>query len=197
MSGADARAALALRARILDAVGAPTALGPTALGPRARRLSRRLADRARGEPMAPVAFADIAALPDWASWPPARLRTFVDLAGAMACAPALHRTVDGKVLRRLAGRIGEDALDAVLALPPGLIPPAPCDAALASDEGLRAVGAAVLLSEVADRPALSARLARLLDVEPWPLAPAAAQAALQAARGGLMALEVGRMEAAA
>ena len=113
MSGANARAAIALKARILDAVGAPSALGP-----RARRLSRRLADRARGEPMAPVAFADIAALPDWASWPPARLRTFVDLAGAMACAPALHRTVDGKVLRRLAGRIGEDALDAVLTLPP-------------------------------------------------------------------------------
>jgi hypothetical protein len=189
MSGAGARAALALKARVLDAVGAPAKLGP-----RARRLSRRLADRARGEPTAPVAFADVAALPDWASWPPTRLRTFVDLAGAMACAPALHRTVDGKLLRRLAGRIGEDALDAVLALPPGLIPPAPCEAALASDEGLRAVGAAVLLSEAADRPALSARLARLLDIEPRPLPPAVGLSALQAARGGLMALEAGRME---
>lgn len=192
MSGAEARATIALKARTLDAVGAPAELGP-----RARRLSRLLADCARGEPTAPVAFADVAALPDWASWSPARLRTLVDLAGAMACAPALHRTVDGKVLRRVAGRIGEDALDAVLAIPPGLIPPAPCEAALTSDEGLRAVGAAVLLSEVADRSALSDRLVRLLDVEPWPLAPAVGLSALQAARGGLMAIEAGRMEVAA
>ena len=192
MSGAEARAAIALKAHVLDAVGPPADLGP-----RARRLARLLADRTRGEPMAPVAFADVATVPDWVSWSPARLRTFVDLAGAVACAPALHRTVDGKVLRRVAGRIGEDALDAVLAIPPGLIPPAPCEAALASHEGLRSLGAAVLLSEVADRPALFARLVRLLDVEPWPLAPAVGLSALQAARGSLMAIEAGRMEVAA
>ena len=192
MSGADARARMVARARVLDAAGAPALLGG-----RARRLSRRLAERA-GLDLAPaVEFADIAALPDWASWPTERRDLFVHLAGAMACAPALHRTIDGHVLARLARRLGEATLDAVLATPPGLIPPSPCDTALASDAGLRDLGAAVLLSELASRPALSIRLAHLLDAQPWPLPPAVGLAALQAARGSLMAIESGLMESAA
>lgn len=136
-------------------------------------------------------------MPDWASWPIERRELFVHLAGAMACAPALHRTIDGRVLARLARRLGEATLDAVLATPPGLIPPSPCDTALASDESLRDLGAAVLLSDLADRPALSARLARLLDAQPWPLPIAVGQAAQHAARGSLMAIEAGVMETAA
>ncbi|TCS15926.1 hypothetical protein [Caulobacter sp. BK020] len=196
MSGADARARIVAQARVLDAAGAPAGL-PVDLGARARRLSRRLAEHA-GRGCAPaVAFADVAALPDWASWPVERRDLFVHLAAAMACAPALRRTIDGRVLARLARRLGEATLDAVLATPPGLIPPSPCDTALASDEGLRDLGAAVLLSELADRPALSMRLAHLLDAQPWPLPAAVGQAALHAARGSLLALEAGLMEAAA
>jgi hypothetical protein len=144
-----------------------------------------------------VDFADVAALPNWASWPSERRELFVHLAGATACAPALHRTIDGRVLARLARQLGEATLDAVLATPPGLIPPSPCDAALASDEGLRNLGAAVLLSDLADRPALSARLTRLLDVQPWPLPAAIGEAALHAARGALLAIDAGQMETAA
>ncbi len=192
MSGADARARLVAQARVLDAVGAPAGL-TLALGGRARRLAERAG---RGSAPA-VAFADVAALPDWASWPTERRDLFVHLAGAMACAPALRRTIDGRVLVRLARRLGETTLDAVLATPAGLIPPSPCDTALASDAGLRDLGAAVLLSELADRPALSIRLAHLLDAQPWPLPPAVGQAALHVARGGLLALEAGATEAAA
>ena len=192
MSGADARARIVAQARVLDAVG-----GAAALGGRARRLSHRLAERAGRGPAPAVDFADVAALPDWASWPRERRDLFVHLAGAMACAPALRRTIDGRVLARLARKLGETTLDAMLATPPGLIPASSCDTALASDEGLRDLGAAALLPDVADRPALSARLARLLDAQPWPLPPAVGQAALHAARGGLMAIEAGRMETAA
>jgi len=195
MSGAEARARIVAQARVLDAAGAPL---PTAeLGGRARRLSRRLAERAGHGPTPPVDFADVAALPDWAAWPVERREVFLHLAGAMACAPALHRTIDGRVLARLARRLGEATLDAVLAAPVGLIPPSPCDTALASDEGLRDLGAAVLLSDLADHPGLSARLARLLNVQPWPLPPAVGRAALHAARGSLLAIEAGLMETAA
>jgi hypothetical protein len=192
VSGADARARMIAQARVLDTAGQPAALGG-----RARRLSRQLAQRAGRGPAPAVAFTDVAALPDWASWPTERRELFLHLGGAMACAPALHRTIDGRVLARLAQKLGEATLDAVLATPPGLIPPSPCDTALASDQSLRDLGAAVLLSDVVDRPALSARLAILLDVHPWPLPPAVGQAALHAARGGLMALEAGMMETAA
>lgn len=193
MSGADARGRIVAQARMLDAAGG----APVALGGRARRLSRRLAERAGHGPVPEVDFADIAALPDWASWPAGRRDLFLHLAGAMACAPALHRTIDGRVLTRLARKLGETTLDAVLATPPGLIPPSPCDTALASDEGLRGLGAAVLLSDLVDRPALSARLARLLDAQPWPLPIAVGQAALHVARGSLLAIEAGLMETAA
>ena len=192
MSGADVRARTVAQARVLDAAGQPAALGG-----RARRLSHRLAERAGRGPAPAIDFADVAALPDWASWPAERRELFLNLAGAMACAPALHRTIDGRVLARLARKLGEATLDAVLAVPAGLIPPSPCDTALASDQSLRDLGAAVLLSDLIDRPALSARLARLLDVQPWPLPPAVGQAALHAARGGLMAIEAGLMETAA
>lgn len=187
MTAADARARIAAQARILDAADRPGALGP-----RARRLSRRLAERAGRAPAPPLAFADLLAAPDWASWPPERRETFLHLAGAVACAPVLRRTIDGRILARLARRIGEAALDAVLAIPSGLVPASACEAALGGDDGLRALGAAVLLSDVGERPALAARLARLLEAEPWPLAPSVGRAALHAARGCLTALELGR-----
>lgn len=196
MSGADARGRIVAQARVLDAAGAPADL-PADLGVRARGLSRKLAERAGRAPAPAVDFADVAALPDWASWPAGRRGLFVHLAGAMACAPVLRRTIDGRVLARLARLLGEATLDAVLATPPGLVPPSPCDTALASDQGLRDLGAAVLLSELADRPALSIRLAHLLDAQPWPLPPAVGLAALRAARGGLLAVEAGLMETAA
>lgn len=192
MSGADSRARLVAQARVLDTAGAAIVKGG-----RARRLSRRLAERADGGSVPAVEFGDIAALPDWASWPEARRDLFVHLAGATACAPALQRTIDGRVLTRLARLLGEATLDMVLATPAGLIPPSSCEWALADDRAVRDLGAAVLLSEVADRPALAARLARLLDARPCALPAAVGRAAAHAARGSLMAIESGRMEAAA
>jgi hypothetical protein len=188
-AAADARARIVAKARLLDGPAIPVPLGP-----RARRLWRRLGDRGGRTPWTPLSFDDVAALPDWAGWPRERRETSMSLAAVTVCAPVLRLTIDGKLLARLAARIGEGALDAVLATPPGLIPAAPCEAALASDEDLRALGAAVLLSEVVDRPALADRLVRLLDIEPWPLSHHIGRMALHAARGGLMALEAGMME---
>jgi len=196
VSGAAARARIVAQARVLDAAGAPAG-AQVELGARARRLSRRLAERSGRGPAPAVAFADVAALPDWAAWPAERRELFLHLAGAVACAPALRRTIDGRILSRLARVLGETVLDTVLSTPPGLIPPAPCDQALASDEGLRGLGAAALLSELADRPALSARLARLLDAQPWPLPAATGRAAQHAARGCLMTIEAGLTETVA
>lgn len=196
MSGAAARARIVAQARVLDAAGAPAGV-QVELGGRARRLSRRLAERSGRGPAPAVDFTDVAALPDWAAWPPERRELFLNLAGAMACAPALRRTIDGRILARVARVLGETVLDTVLSTPPGLIPSAPCDLALTSDDGLRGLGAAALLSDLTDRPALSARLARLLDAQPWPLPPAVGQAAQHAARGGLMSIEAGLMETAA
>ena len=85
--------------------------------------------------------------------------------------------MDGALLRRAAEALGEAQLDAVLALPetgPAVDDPA---ARAADADALARLGRAALLGELADRPPLAARLARLTGARPWrDIAPAAAMA---------------------
>lgn len=162
----SARSEIIARARALD--------GGTR-GPRARRLSRRLT------PSAPLTFDDVAAAPDWVVWPMDAQRRLARAAGVAACAPTLRRTIDGRALRMLAEVVGSERLDALLAAPavseaepPGGLPP--------SVEALTALGAAALAAEVADRPALAARLAALLASPAPTMDPALARAACAQAR---------------
>lgn len=188
MSAKADRQRLVVQARLLAGAGASGG------GPRAARLARRL----KGRPEAALAFADIDAVPDWAAWPDARRRALGDFAAAAACTEALRRTIDGRRLARVARRIGDPALDAILATPPGLVSPiADAETALASDESFAALGAAVLLAEVAGRPAAAARLAELFPAVPPAIDAEAGRRAAHAARGLFMAFEAGALEAAA
>lgn len=183
------RERLGAQARLLTSVGAPECVGP-----RAARLARRLA----GRPETVLAFADIAAAPDWAAWPAERRARLADFAAAAACTATLQRSIDGRRLARVARRIGEPALDAVLASPPGLVPAIPqAEGALADEATFVALGAAVLLAEVADRPAATQRLRDLFDVAPLALDPERGRSAAHVARGLFMAFEAGALEAAA
>ncbi|PVM89196.1 hypothetical protein DDF62_11795 [Caulobacter radicis] len=183
------RQRLVAQARLLDAIGAPAPVGP-----RAARLARRLNGRAE----TPLAFADVAAAPDWAAWPVERRARLADFAAAAACTEVLQRTIDGRRLARVARRIGEPALDAVLASPPGLVAAIPqAQAALADDEAFSALGAGVLLAEVGRRPAAVARLSELFQVAPLAIDPDRGLGAAHAARGLFMAFEAGALEAAA
>ncbi|KSB89770.1 hypothetical protein AS593_01720 [Caulobacter vibrioides] len=183
------RRRLVAQARLLGAVGAPAPVGP-----RAARLARRLSRRTQ----APLAFADVAAAPDWAVWPAERRARLADFAAAAACTEILRRTIDGKRLARAARRIGEQALDAVLASPPGLVATIPqAESALADDEAFTALGAGVLLAEAGGRPALVARLSELFEVAPLAIDPDRGLSAAHAAHGLFMAFEAGALEAAA
>ena len=97
------RAEIAARARALSGAD---------LGPRARRLAQRL-----NGPAAPLAFADVAAAPDWVLWSDAARQDLARIAGVAACAPKLRRTIDGKALRIFAQTVGADRLDALLSGP--------------------------------------------------------------------------------
>ncbi len=177
------------QARLLGAIGVPAPVGP-----RAARLARRLAGRAG----TPLAFADVAAVPDWAAWPAERRARLADFAAAAACAEILRRTIDGRRLGRVARRIGEPALDAVLASPPGLVAAfAQAEGALADDEAFCALGAGVLLAEAGRRPAAAMRLAELFAVAPLAIDPDQGLGAAHAGRGLFMAFEAGALEAAA
>ncbi len=183
------RERLSAQARLLTSVGAPGSVGP-----RAARLARRLA----GRPETVLAFADVAAAPDWAAWPVERRAHLADFAAAAACTAVLQRSIDGRRLARVARRIGEAALDAVLASPPGLVPAIPqAEDALADDAAFAALGAAVLLAEVAGQPAAVGRLRDLFDVAPPALDPERGRSAAHVARGLFMAFEAGALEAAA
>lgn len=188
------RERLVAQARLLGCVGASAPVGP-----RAARLARRLIVRG---PMADgegaFAFADVAATPDWAAWPAGRRARLADFAAAAACTDVLRRSIDGKRLARVARRIGEPALDAILASPPGLVAAIPqAESALGGDETFSALGAGVLLAEAGARPALAARLSELFDVAPLAIDPDRGLSAAQAARGLFMAFEAGALEAAA
>lgn len=183
------RQRLVAQARLLGAIGLAAPIGP-----RAARLARRLSGRAE----APLAFSDVAAAPDWAAWPEQRRLRLADFAAAAACTEVLRRTIDGRRLARVARRIGEPALDAVLASPSGLvatIPQAP--AALGDDEAFSALGAGVLLAEVGRRPAVVSRLSELFEVVPLAIDPDRGLGAAHVARGLFMAFEAGALEAAA
>ncbi|WP_233247657.1 hypothetical protein, partial [Caulobacter endophyticus] len=158
------------------------------------RLARRLAGRGEGG----LAYADLAAALDWTAWPAERRSRLADFAAAAACTDILRRTIDGKRLARVARRIGEPALDAVLASPPGLVAAIPqAQAALGDDEAFTALGAGVLLAEAGRRPVLVARLSEFFDVAPLAIDPDRGLSAAHAARGLFMAFEAGALEAAA
>jgi hypothetical protein len=183
------RQRLVAQARLLGAVGAAAPVGP-----RAARLGRRLSRRTE----APLAFADLAAAPDWIAWPAERRARLADFAAAAACTDILRRTIDGKRLARVARRIGEPALDAVLASPPGLVAAIPqAQSALGDETAFTALGVGVLLAEAGRRPALFARLCELFDVAPLAIDPDRGLSAAHAARGLFMAFEAGALEAAA
>lgn len=158
------RLGLWARARALDVAEDP------ALSARARRLAQRAG-------AAPLTLDDVLAAPDWITWDMVRRERLALLAGAAAVAPAWRRAIDGALLRSAATAVGESVLDTLLAGPdtgPGIAEPA---AQGGDPEALRRLGRAALAAEVLERPALSERLARLLDTRPWPeAAPAAVEA---------------------
>lgn len=137
MSGADTRRRLvasAMLARQLD--------------PAPRRGAALLGVRGRTPPT-------LAELADWPRWPTldgdAQLRIFA-LAALVAGRDRLAREIDGERLRDVAALVGEDALEAVLALPPG------GDRVLDPPKMLPAAGRA--LAEQALPPTLAHRLGR-------------------------------------
>lgn len=189
MSARADRQRVTAQARLLSSLGAP---GQT--GPRAGRLARRLA----GRPEVSLAYADVVATPDWAAWPADRREALAGFAAATACAGILRRSIDGRSLTRVVRRIGEPALDAILAAPPGLVAPiAGVEAALADEAGFLALGAGVLLAEAEGSPAVQARLQDFFLVPPLAVEAQAGRAAAHAARGLFMAFEAGALEAAA
>lgn len=158
------------------------ALGGGDLGPRARRLAGRLT--------APLAYADVAAAPDWVLWSDAARADLARAAGVAACAPKLRRTIDGKALRIFAEAIGADRLDALLSSPAmgeiDAVETLPAD-----PEALAALGAAALRAD-ADHPALAGRLANLLPGGEVAIDPAAGRAAAAQARQWAMIEEMRR-----
>jgi len=158
------RNALWARARALDLADDPT------LSARARRLAQRGAG-------APLTVDDLLAAPDWVTWDDGRRERLAMLAGAAAVAPAWRRCVDGALLRRAAGAVGEGALDALLSSPSPRAAVSDPAAEAADPEALARLGRAALASEAATRPALMERVSRLLGARPWrEAAPAAVEA---------------------
>lgn len=166
------RAEIAARARALSGAD---------LGPRARRLAERLNAPAQ------LAFAEIAAAPDWVLWSEASRQDLARLAGVAACAPKLRRTIDGKALRIFAQTIGADRLDALLAAP-ALGEIDAVETLPDTAEALAALGAAALRAD-AEEPALASRLAALLPAADVTIDPAAGRAAAAQARQWLATQE--------
>lgn len=162
---AQRRAALWSRANALRP--SPPVSAPTLRG---RRLARRLGGARPATP--PLSLDDIAAAPEWATWPAHRRDRLARIAGAAAVAPTLAHAISGDVLLHVAQSIGAVALDAVLSLPGELPAIADRRAESGDDAALLRLGAAVLLTEVA-RPTLRLRLTALFD----DVAPATPEAA--------------------
>lgn len=168
------RAAIAARARALSGAD---------LGPRARRLAERL----NAPSAAPLAFADVAAAPDWVLWSDAARQDLARIAGVAACAPKLRRIIDGKALRIFAQTVGADRLDALLS-GSALGEIDAVETLPDSAETLAALGAAVLRSD-AEAPALADRLARLLPTTDVAIDTGAGRAAAAQARQWAMLQE--------
>ena len=135
------RAALWRRARALD--GADEA----ARSPRAHVLARRLTP-----PRAPMDYAAILKAPAWSALPLNERRRLAATCGAVLLADRLATSIDGRMLGVVGRSIGEDALDAVLALPPAQRPETPPVGALDA-EALEGLGAAALLAGLAGETA--------------------------------------------
>lgn len=135
------RAALWRRARALD--GADEA----ARSPRAHVLARRLTP-----PRAPMDYAAILKAPAWSALPLNERRRLAATCGAVLLADRLATSIDGRMLGVVGRSIGEDALDAVLALPPAQRPETPPVGALDAD-ALEGLGAAALLAGLAGETA--------------------------------------------
>lgn len=75
---------------------------------------QRFARRLDGRP--PVAFGDIAKMPDWLMLPPAHQDQVAQLAGLLRHRPAIDRELSGPRLTMLANHVGEALLDAACAV---------------------------------------------------------------------------------
>lgn len=166
-------------ARRAEIAARAKALSGGNLGPRARRLAGRL--------NAPLAYADVAAAPDWVLWSETARQDLARIAGVAACAPKLRKTIDGKALRIFAQTIGADRLDALLAAP-ALGESDGVEVLPDSIETLAALGAAALRAD-AEASALASRLAVLLPAADVTIDPAAGRAAAAQARQWLATQE--------
>jgi hypothetical protein len=123
------------------------------------------AEAAAGAGAPPLRLSDTAwvgRLPDWVRAGPEARAELALLAGAVFCAKALRRTVDGRVLQPLAARIGADRLAALAALRTSAAPPDDWHWGEDPVAGLGAIGAEVLVRATPLPPALVHRLARRL-----------------------------------
>ncbi len=84
--------------------------------PRARRgaAERWLAASPR---RAELGWADLAAWPAWADFPPAALQQLAHATGARVHAEALRRCIDGRVLKHVRDRLGEGAMRSLMDMP--------------------------------------------------------------------------------
>lgn len=100
-------------------------------------------------------------LPDWVAADPRNRDELALLCGAVLCATALRRTIDGRVLGPLGRALGAARLSAVTALrgPAGL--PATRDWGEDPVAALTALGGEALVRDLEATPAIRARLARL------------------------------------
>lgn len=100
------------------------------------------ADRVTGRRAAAV---PLAALADWPRWPalsPDARAAVWRVAALIAARDAVSDVIDGATLRTLADAVGENELEAVLALPPGGDAPLP-PATLLAEHGRRLAEAAL------------------------------------------------------
>jgi hypothetical protein len=119
---------------------------------------------------------ELGALPHWVALPQAERTGFAVLTGAVLRSRRLRRTVDGAVLTAVASVIGEQRLDAVMALPGRVTDRTSRRWAADPVAQLHALGGEVLLRGLEGSAALRARLAagfpvsdRLAEVDPQAL----------------------------
>jgi hypothetical protein len=119
----------------------------------------------------------LGSLPHWVALAPAERIGFAVLTGAVLRSRRLRRTVDGAVLTAVASAIGEERLDAVMALPERVTDQTSWRWAADPVSQLHALGGEVLLRGLEGSAALSRRLAAW-----FPVSDRLAEAELQVLR---------------
>lgn len=142
MSGQATRLRLAEVARAARHAGVPAARGA------------RLAARVSGRTAARPSLVDLARWPSWPGADAGEQARVWRIAALVAARDAVGCVIEGEVLRAYAATVGDDALEAVLALPGGGVAPLVSPARLASqgrqvaERGLpSALAAALCVSE--------------------------------------------------